>query len=214
MIAVPIHRRALLPAASLALLLALAACGADDARTDASRTDAAVPALPDAGDDSADAAPVCAFTAGAAPAPGAATTFPCALAPEAAPWADCPAQFPASADAVALLCRHPFKTAPQPAAAVAAPDAVLAGTCAEEKVVVLNISPGHGIECHYATAGALAGVAYYDDANSFCDSRSAAIAAGMVTHAPCLLDMDATWDSLSCDSAPPPSPVCGDAAAP
>jgi hypothetical protein len=197
MIAVPMVLRAHL----LALLLGLAACSGDDASGD-------VPAPPDGGD----AAPVCRFTGGAAPE-NPATTFPCALAPAAAPWGDCPARFPATSDEITLLCRRSFQSGPATAAAAAPPDAVLAGTCAGQKVVILNISPGHGIQCHYAVTG-LVGAAYYDDTNSYCDHTSAAIAAGQVTHAPCLLDMDATWDSVSCDSAPPLSAACGDAGVP
>jgi hypothetical protein len=194
------------PLLSVVLLALLPLAGCGEGAGGVGPGDAGSDAAADA---PADVTPVCTFTGGIAPATGAATTFPCALAPTAAPWGDCPARFPAPGDEIALLCRRPFETGPQPAAAPAAPEAVLAGTCGGQQVVVLNVSPGHGIECHYSNGGDLVGVAFYDAAPSYCGSTSAAMAAGLVTHAPCLLDMDATWDSVSCDSAPPLSPVCG-----
>jgi hypothetical protein len=153
--------------------------------------------------DAPDAAPICAVTPGAAPAGGDATTFPCPLAPAPPPWSDCPAKFPGGPEEIAVLCR---RRAPSSGT----PDGVLAGTCGNQQVVVLNHSPGRGVECHYDAAGALVGVAEYADTLAYCGSSSAARAAGMVTRAPCLLDMEASWDSLDCESV---APACGDAGA-
>jgi len=206
---------------TVAVAAALAGCGSDaPGPADAAAMDAAAEAGATDERDEGDVAPAsddgalvaaCSFVPGSAPAVTA-TAFRCATVAAPVPWGACPASFPVAAASRAALCGRAFPTGETPAAPVVRPDVVLGGTCGGQQVVVLEVLPGRGLECHYDAGGALLGLAFFsDNARAFCNGTSSAAAAGDVASAPCLLDMDASWDTVTCADVPAPS--CGDGGA-